>query len=171
MKWFALGFIFFGCSVGGVWIDEDQRKRLRELEMFAYLFELLKAEIDYQLTPLKDACRLLGDRQEGSIGKIFLHFANQLEARECVNINEMWKKSLDTYRGSLHLKEIDYENLMAFSGACGYLDKNLQKRNLDMVIEKLEHERKLSEEKYERCSKLNKSLGVLIGAAVVIFLM
>lgn len=171
MKWIALILIFCGCSVGGIWIDEDQRKRIRELETFAYLFELLKAEIDYQLTPLKDACKQISDRQEGTIGEIFLHFANQLEAKESVDLNSMWKNALSTYKSKLHLKEGDYENLLTFSNACGYLDKNMQKRNLDMVIEKVEHERKLSEEKYERCSKLNKSLGVLIGAALVIFLM
>ena len=171
MKWCALIIIFIGCTLGGVWVDEDQRKRIKELQSFIYLFEILKAEIDYQLTPLKDACKQVGKREEGDIGKIFISFANQLEAKESVDLNGMWKKALEAYRGRLHLNASDYEDLLAFSGACGYLDKNMQKRNLDMVIEKIEHERKLSEEKYERCSKLNKSLGVLIGAALVIFLM
>ena len=171
MKWIVLGLIFGGCSLGGVWVDEDQRKRIKELETFAYLFEILKAEIDYQLTPLKEACKQIGERDEGYIGKIFSHFADQLEAKESVDLNGMWKQALKTYKGRLHLKDSDYENLMMFSNACGYLDKNMQKRNLDMVIEKIEHEKKLSEEKYERCSKLNKSLGLLIGAALVLFLM
>lgn len=170
MKEIALILIFLGCSLGGIWIDQDQRKRIKELETFIYLFELLKAEIDYQLTPLKDACKSIGERAEGSIGQIFLCFSEQLEAKESVDLNQMWLLALESYRGRLHLKEQDYEQLIAFSRACGYLDKNMQKRNLDMVIEKLEHERKISQEKYERCSKLNKSLGILIGATLVIFL-
>lgn len=171
MKGIALMLIFIGCSIGGVWIDQDQRKRIKELETFIYLFELLKAEIDYQLTPLKEACQMIGVREQGNIGNIFLYFSEQLEAKESVDLNQMWQGALEAYRGKLHLKEGDYENLSAFSMACGYLDKNMQKRNLDMVIEKMEHEKKLSQEKYERCSKLNKSLGVLIGAAIVIFLL
>jgi len=170
VKWLLLVLIFFACTVVGVWIDEDQRKRIKELEKFIYLFELLKAEIDYQLTPLKEACVQAGQREERGIGKIFLNFANQLEAKESVDLNAMWMGALEAYKGQLHLQEKDYEMLSAFSGACGYLDKNMQKRNLDMIIEKIQRERKLSEEKYERCSKLNKSLGALIGAALVIFL-
>ena len=32
-------------------------------------------------------------------------------------------------KGKLYLKDTDYENLASFSHACGYLDKNMQKRN------------------------------------------
>lgn len=170
MKGILLIGIFIACSIGGIWIDEDQRKRIQEIGRLMYLFELLKAEIDYQLTPLKEACMQIGQRDGGSIGQIFLDFAEQLEAKECVDLSEMWEQALNRVKCKLHLKSGDYELISAFGGACGYLDKNMQKRNLEMVLEKLEHERKLSEEKYERCSKLNKSLGVIIGAAVVIVL-
>lgn len=170
MRGIVLGIIFLLCSLAGVWIDEDQRKRIKELESFVYLFELLKGEIDYQLTPLKEACMQISQRDHQGIGKIFMQFAKRLETKESADLNDMWKQSLEDYRGKLYLKETDYEILESFSQACGYLDKNMQKRNLDYVIEKLDHERKVSQEKYERCSKLNKSLGVLIGAAIVIFL-
>ena len=105
------------------------------------------------------------------IADTYLNIMNEINVnKESVDLNQMWLLALESYRGRLHLKEQDYEQLIAFSRACGYLDKNMQKRNLDMVIEKLEHERKISQEKYERCSKLNKSLGILIGATLVIFL-
>lgn len=170
MRWMILTVIFSICTLMGIWIDEDQRKRIKQLERFIYLFGLLKGEIDYQLTPLKEACLQVSQRDGKEIGAIFIHFARQLEAKESTDLNIMWKQSLEAYKRNLYLKETDYEILQQFSSACGYLDKNMQKRNLDYVIEKLEHERKLSEEKYERCSKLNKSLGVLVGAAIVIFL-
>lgn len=170
MRLMILGIIFIICSLAGIWIDEDQRKRIKELERFIYLFDLLKGEIDYQLTPLTEACMEVSKRDDNTIGQLFKHFAMQLEAKESADLNKMWYQSLDAHKGRLCLKEKDYEILEGFSNACGYLDKNMQKRNLDYVIEKLEHERKLSEEKYERCSKLNKSLGLLVGAAIVIFL-
>ncbi|MBP3887062.1 MAG: stage III sporulation protein AB [Cellulosilyticum sp.] len=171
MKGIILAVIFVICSLMGIWVDEDQRKRIKQLESFEYLFGLLRGEIDYQLTPLKEACKQISQRDQKGIGQIFDQFAKELEAKESADLNEMWKSALETYKGKLHLKETDYEILESFSNACGYLDKNMQKRNLDFVIEKLAHEKKLSAEKYERCSKLNKSLGVLLGAAIVIFLL
>ena len=170
MKGIGLIIIFCCCTVCGIWIDEDQRKRLKELERFIYLFELLKAEIDYQLTPLKEACIQITYHEESALKKVFLCFAKQLEEKQSVDVSRMWETALELYKGELHLKEGDYHLLKSFGGSCGYLDKNMQKRNLDMVIEKIEHERKLSEMKYEKCSKLNKALGMLVGGVLVIFL-
>lgn len=170
MKWIGLGIIFICCTVCGVWIDQDQRKRLKELERFIYLFELLKAEIDYQLTPLKEACIEVTYHEEGILKKVFLYFAKQLEEKQTLEVGKMWEAALAAYKGELHLKESDYNLIRSFGSACGYLDKNMQKRNLDMVIEKIEHERKLSEAKYEKCTKLNKALGMLVGGVLVIFL-
>lgn len=170
MKWFLLGIVFITCSYVGIWVDEEQKKRIQELEVFIRLFEYLKAEIDYQLTPLKDACRIIGMKEKHIAGEVLLDFADRLEAKESIDIQLMWQQALDTYKSKLHLNLSDYNDLLTFSSAIGYLDKNMQKRNLDWVIEKLEHERKRSQEKYERCSKLNKSLGMIIGAAFVIFL-
>lgn len=170
MKMIGLVGIFLCCLLGGLWRDEDQRKRLKELREVIYLFEWLRAEIDYQLTPLKDACLQIGQREGRAMGSIFLEFSRRLEAKESADIQAMWQQALVSCKHKLHLLDKDYELLIGFGAACGYLDKNMQKRNLEMMIEQIEHERKRSEERYERCSKLNKALGALIGVALVIFL-
>lgn len=170
MKGLGLAVIFMCCTLCGIWRDEDQRKRIKELGRLIYLFELLKAEIDYQLTPLKEACVQISYHEPSIIKEIFLSFAKELDKKQYVDLQTMWQKALEAHRAKLHLQESDYTLLLGFGDACGYLDKNMQKRNLDMVIERIEHERKLSEEKYERCSKLNRALGMLIGGVLVIFL-
>lgn len=170
MKWIALLIIFCTCTLCGIWRDEDQRKRIRELERFIYLFELLKAEIDYQLTPLKEACVQISYHEQGAIKQVFLNFSQELEEKRYLDIRKMWESALGKEQDKLHLKESDYKLLFSFGDSCGYLDKNMQKRNLDMVIEKIEHERKASEKQYEKCSQLNRTLGMLIGAVLVIFL-
>lgn len=170
MKWIGLVTIFCTCTLCGIWRDEDQRKRIKELEKFIYLFELLKAEIDYQLTPLKEACIQISYHEQGPIKQVFLNFAKEIEEKKCLDIKEMWQKALEKEQNNLHLNDSDYKLLFSFGDSCGYLDKNMQKRNLDMTIDKIEHERKMSEKQYEKCSRLNRTLGMLIGAVLVIFL-
>ncbi len=170
MKYFCLGGIFIICCLLGFWVDEGQKKRISELEKLLYVFEILKAEIDYQLTPLSEASLHIGEREQNSVGAVFNKFAQLLEEKESANLGEMWQTALESQKENLHLKPDDYMTLQAFSGACGYLDKALQKRNLEMMMEKIDHEKKHSQEQYERCSKLNKSLGVLVGMALVILL-
>ena len=172
MKLFAIALVFIGCIVGGFWLDEDQKKRIQELEKFMYLFELLKAEIDYRLTPLKEACLIVGKRTNNKgIEAVMLNFSQSLEARESVHLEEMWVNAINTRKKAFHLQTEDYALLYSFGGACGYLDKNMEKRNIEMVLEALKAQTHAVKEKYERTSKLNKSLGLLIGLGISIFLL
>ncbi len=172
MKLLAIACVFCGCILGGFWLDGDQKKRINELEKFAFIFELLKAEIDYRLTPLREACRIVGKRGNHEyIEKVMLYFSEKLEAKESVQIEEMWQEALASQKNNLHLNREDYKKLDSFGSACGYLDKNMEKRNIEMVLACLNKQTSEAKEKYERTSKLNRSLGVLVGLGISIFLL
>lgn len=170
MKVIGLILIFSCCTLMGVWLDEDQRRRLKELEKFIYLFELLKGEIDYQLTPLQQACEHICQYETGKVRQVFLSFSQQLAAKKSVAVEKMWQEALVSQENQLHLKDEDYRLLREFGNCCGYLDKAMQTRNLEMVLEKLRHQQGLLEKKYEKSVRLNRSLGMLVGGALVIFL-
>lgn len=171
MKLILLTILFSCCTLFGLWMDGDDRKRLKELENFIYVFEMLKGEIDYQRTPLKEACKGVAAYGKYKVGDVFLNFAAALAQQEETQLHAMWVKALTSQKSNLHLKEEDYKILESFGGSDGYRDKQMQERNLELILEKLEHERKLSEEKYERCGKLTRCIGMLVGIALVIFLM
>lgn len=172
MKLLAIGLVLIGCILGGIWLDEDQKKRIEELGKFIYLFELLKAEIDYRLTPLKEACLIVGKRTNNkSIDAVMISFAKSLEDKESVRVEEMWKNAINAQKQAFHLQAEDYKLLYSFGGACGYLDKNMEKRNIEMVLEQLRQSTKEAKEKYQKTSKLNRSLGVLVGLGLSIFLL
>lgn len=170
MKMLVLFLIFICCSLFGIWLDQDERKRIKEIETFIYLFEMLKGEIDYQLTPLMAACNKVAGYAKGAVSETFYDFSRQLGEGEAQELKVIWEEALAKSKGRLHLKAADYTLLETFCGSDGELDKNTQKRQIEILLDKLEHTRKVSEEKYERCTKLNRYLGVLIGAALVIFL-
>ena len=107
---------------------------------------------------------------KGQVKQVFLDFATFLEEQEGETILKMWEMALEKNKVLFHLKEEDYCLLETFGSCCGYLDKSMQTRNLEMILEKLGYAKKQGEEKYEKCSKLNRSLGMLIGGALVIFL-
>ncbi len=170
MKLLGITIVFISCSMCGFIIDWNENKRLKELEKFIYAFELLKAEIDYRLTPLQEAALYVSHLTTDGIKKVFAAFASALESREYSDLNLMWEQALCTHHGEFHLRPDDVTMLSEFSNACGYLDKNMQKKNIDMLIYKLKEELTASREKYQKHSKLNKYLGVLAGACVSIFL-
>ena len=170
MKLFGIILVFIGCSLCGLVIDGHEKKRLKELEKFIYIFELLKAEIDYMLTPLKEASLCVAEHATREIKEVLRDFARQMEDKESVDIDAMWKGALKSQRANFHLGEADYELLYSFGSACGYLDKEMQKKNIEMLIYKLQEELTTARHKYQKNTKLNKYLGILIGACISIFL-
>ncbi|MDF2596836.1 MAG: hypothetical protein K0R69_3177 [Clostridia bacterium] len=170
MKALGIVMVFVSCSMCGFIIDWNENKRIKELEKFIYAFELLKAEIDYRLTPLQEACLYVASLSKAGIRSVFEKFVEALESKVCIDLNEMWQSALESNKLHFHLKQQDYDLLLTFSNACGYLDKNMQKKNIDMLIQKLQEELLLSKSKYQRNTKLNKYLGILIGACISIFL-
>lgn len=172
MKLLAIGLVLLGCTLGGIWLDEDQKKRIEELEKFIYLFELLKAEIDYRLTPLREACLIVGKKtNHKGIEGVMINFAKSLEDKESVSVEEMWEQAINAKKSAFHLQEEDYKLLYDFGGACGYLDKNMEKRNIEMVLDQLITKSKEAKVKYQKTSKLSRSLGVLVGLGLSIFLL
>ena len=168
----AIAFVFIGCVLFGIWRDLDQKKRIEELEKFIYIFEILKAEIDFRLTPLKEACSIAANRIDNTlIIAIIDKFNSDLDEKKSTDVGEMWRNAIDYKRAELHLKDEDIKALQQFGTACGYLDKNMEKRNIEMSIVSLREIISGAKEEYIKASKLNRSLGILIGLGISIFLL
>lgn len=170
MKLIGISLILLGCTVSGFIIDGWEKKRIKQLESFVYIFELLKRDIDYQLTPLREACRASVRFAENGIGKVFENFEAHMAAKDSWNVEEMWQQAIEEQKRGLYLKDEDYVILNGFGKACGYLDKEMQEKNIDMVIEALKVAVTNAKKHYEKTSKLNKYLGFFIGACISIFL-
>lgn len=170
MKWIGVMMICVGCTLYGWLLDERQRKRIKELEQFIYTFELLRAEIDYRLTPLKEAAYQVSSYVSSNMRAVLNTFAQTLDSRTSIDVESMWRQTLQATVDLFHLKGDDYEALYGFGTACGYLDKEMQKRNIEIIVHKLKEEVAQSKEAYYRTTKLNKYLGFLVGACISIFL-
>lgn len=170
MKLIGISLILLGCTISGFIVDGWEKKRIKELENFVYIFELLKRDIDYQLTPLREACKSVIRFASGEVGQVFENFEKQMAEKNSWNIEEMWQKAIDDQKQNLYLKEEDYNVLNGFGKACGYLDKEMQEKNIEMVIAALKTSTAEAKRHYDKNTKLNKYLGFFIGACISIFL-
>lgn len=170
MKLIGISLILLGCTISGFIVDGWEKKRIKELENFIYLFELLKRDIDYQLTPLREACSSVIRFASDEVGKVFENFEKQMAERASWNVEEMWQNAIDEEKQKLYLKAEDYCILNDFGKACGYLDKEMQEKNIEMVIAALKTSTVEAKRHYDKNTKLNKYLGFFIGACISIFL-
>ena len=170
MKWIGIAMVFTACTLYGFLIDLNQKKRVRELNDFAKAFELLKGEIEYRLTPVAQALRYVAPLTSMSISAVLMAFSDQLEAKSSAEVFLMWQDAIDQHRGCFHLKESDYKFLYEFGDMVGNMDKNMQTRSLERIIGCLKKEHVCAKEKYDRTTRINKYLGILVGVCISIFL-
>lgn len=170
MKFIGICFILLGSTMSGFVIDAWEKKRIKELENFVYIFEIIKRDIDYQLSPLKEACESSIHFGRREIANVFKVFVGYLEEKQSWDVAEMWQKALSSQKNSLYLKGEDYEHLERFGKACGYLDKEMQEKNIEMVIEALKISVIEAQRHYEKTTIVNKYIGFFIGACISIFL-
>lgn len=170
MKWLGLLLIFAACSGYGLLLDYRKKMRLREIENFIFVFELLRAEIDYGLTPIGEACLNVAEGAMPQVAAIFRDFEKGMSQRECAELGVLWRQSLDRNWNQFHLEAGEHQILEQFGIAVGYLDKGLQKKNIDMVLSRLGHLKEQATEQFERTSRLYTTVGMLVGAGVVILL-
>ena len=170
MKTVGLLMIFMGCAGAGYILDMKYRMRLKELAALIYSFEQLKGDIDYRLTPLPEACIHVAGSSRVGVGHIFRNFGMALESRRGVDTSLMWQEAVDKEKHRYHLNKEDYEILYEFGHLSGYLDKEMQKNQIELVLRKLKDLVVKEELNKEKTSKLYTGMGLLIGACICILL-
>lgn len=170
MKLLGLVMIFIGCSGAGYILDMKYRMRLKELAALIDTFEQLKGDIDYRLTPLPEACIHVAGSSRYGIGHMFRNFGIALEYRIGTDTEKIWKEAVVKEKHRYHFKEEDYEILYEFGQLSGYLDKEMQKNQIERVLQKLRNVAAKGEMNKEKSSKLYTGMGILIGACLCILL-
>lgn len=170
LKILGILMVFTGCSLTGILIDLNYRKRVKELEEMIYALECLKGEISYKLSPLQEASALIGHQMKYGIGDIFTTFSYYLQEKRADDVHTLWKKALEVNLGQLHFNEEDTLKLEEFGRGLGYLDKQMQQVNIDLYLNKFKSilDKALSEQ--EKSSKLRMGMGILIGACISILI-
>lgn len=170
MKILGILLICTSCSLCGFVIDRWKKQRLNELQKWIDAFERLKGEIEYRMTPLYESSILIANFAPDNIKKVFLDFAKMLKEKESTDLYQMWQRAIHKNEGLFHLNEEDYKLIGEFARKYDGADKSMHQKSLSHIIERLRYELDKEQKEYQKTSKLNRYLGVLIGICISIFL-
>lgn len=167
----------FGCLVimacstsAGYMLASGYRKRVIELRGFQSALQLLEDEIMFTSTPLPQAGLELGKRMNSPIADLFELFGHILKQRIGYTAGEAWNMAMDKYRNFLCLNQEDIDIILGFGKNLGSTDKENQQKSFRLVRHRLEEQLKKAEDGRIKNEKLCKSLGFLLGAALVTLL-
>lgn len=172
MFWQILGstLVLISSSLLGIHYSKSYRRRTDDLRTFKKALILLRGEINYSLSPMPEALEDISTRFDHVIASFFKSISDELKLNLGKTLTEVWKKKAEEILKRTYLNSLDIKNIMLFSENIGYLDKEMQNNNINMLLEQLDEEIKLSMENDAKYNKLYRSLGVLGGILVIVLL-
>jgi len=163
------GLLIIGSSImGGAYMASKSYFRLRDLREMKRAFGILISEIDYIQSPLQEAALNVSAKCSAPINSIFKDFSKGLSGE--VNVWELWSEVIESSKRDCYFVAEDLEIFKSFGKTLGYLDREMQIRNIEMQIDYISQKVDELERTWEKSRKMYLSLGALGGAMVVILL-
>ena len=171
LKAAGCGMVVAGTSGYGSWMAASYRQRLGMLVELMQMIFLLKGQIIYANAPLPEAFEAVGQRMEGVLPEFFLQVARRLDGQQGKTFCEIWKEEVAGISPEAPLAQTDRQSLAALGEHLGYLDRDMQERNLLLYLEQLDLAISGLRDRQEEKCRLYTSLGVMGGLFLAVLVL
>lgn len=144
--------------------------RYKELNNLRRYMQMLETEVIYGATPLPAALRNISDKAEGLISRFFSTISDSLEDRSFYTVRDAWTYSAEAVLKDSSLDRADIELVKSFGNILGCSDREDQKKHFELFYLQIKHQESAAQEEINRSAKMYRSLGFLLGIAVVVVL-
>lgn len=170
LKLIGITFILGATTLSGFLWAARYASRPRHIRQFRTALQRLETEIHYGATPLPAALAQIAKPLRGPVGKCLANVADRLIHDEDPSLIACWKKGLLSHWDETSLQSSEKDILMQFGVTLGVSDREDQVKHIRLAISQLEAEEEnaiMEQRKYE---KLCRTMGVLLGALIVILM-
>lgn len=146
-------------------------RRPRQIRQMIGALQRMETEIVYALTPLPEAMLSLSRQLSEPLSSLFRMTADRLKASGgAASTREIWQQSVrEAWRVS-SMKQPEQEIVLQLGAVLGVTDRADQVKHLRLAVSQLQTEEQESREEQRRYETMWKSLGILIGALIVILM-
>lgn len=169
MKFIALFIIFICISLIGVILGSGFKLRVKELQEFENAFYSLKNNITFMRTPISQALKSSFNKKS-ELGSVFNKISKEIDKGEFYNLIDVVKNVFEKHKYNLYLNHSDLEMIYDFF-------INLENNNIDsfenlfnVYAKRVDEQLKEAIEVRNKNNKIYSTLGIGIGAMIVIFL-
>ena len=168
IRYIFLLLIIIGSTSIGFLLAKRYNSRIQELKKFLNLINIFQNKMKFTHKPLKDIMEETAKiSNEDEISDIFLSASVKLKEKP---LEMAWKESIDEKTFLLNLKKEDIDLIKSLSNLLGKTDIDGQMSEIEQFKILLNSNIKNAEEEKEKNAKMYKSLGTIIGLAIVIIL-
>ncbi|MFC5447952.1 stage III sporulation protein SpoIIIAB [Paenibacillus aestuarii] len=145
-------------------------RRPKQIRLLISALQRMETEIIYALTPLPEAFALLGKQLAEPLASLFRLTSERLLASHGAPLREIWQQTVQEVWKRSSMKQAEQEVVLQLGSVLGLTDRGDQVKHLRLAVSQLQAEEAESRDEQRRYEKMWKSLGVLIGALVVILM-
>ena len=171
IRYIFLILVVTGSTSIGFLLSKSYGDRVKELKTLSNLINVLQNKIKFTHKPLssifEEISQIPQNQKEHGISKIFFKSTKKIETRK---LEDAWNDAISEERFFLNLKNEDIELIKSLGTLLGKTDIEGQMSEIEQFKMMLETQIKIAEEEKNKNSKIYKSLGTIIGLAIVIVL-
>ena len=166
-KYILLILILIGSSGIGMLISKKYKNRVIELKQFKETINILETKIKFTYEPLAEIFNQISNMIEGNLVSIFKETSIKMKEN---SVKQAWNESIELYKNILSLNKEDIEIVKGLGKMIGQTDVDGQVSELEMVSNFIDTQIKKAEEECKKNEKLYRTLGTVVGLAIVIIL-
>lgn len=165
LKIIIYAFIFLTSSGIGILISKKYEQRVNELKDFKNALNIFKTKIKFTYEPIPEIFMEISNSMNTKTGKIFELARRNLKV---ASAGEAWNMAIDC--GILDINEEDKSILKDLSKLLGQTDAEGQVNQIELTSSFLDEQIKKAEKERVKNEKMYRTLGMIIGLAIVIIL-
>lgn len=157
-------------TMAGFYQAQQFATRPRQLREIILALQRLETEISYGLTPLPDALERISTSLREPLKSLFQTAALYMRPDYGLSAQDSIRKALGEYWKRTSMRSAEREVLEQLSSVLGTSDRQDQIKHIELAALQLQHEETAARDDQVKYEKMSKSLGLLIGALIVILI-
>jgi stage III sporulation protein AB len=170
LKLFGAALILLAGTLFGWYQALQLSRRPTHIAELIRGLQRLETEIVYGFTPLSEALRSIGERSPGPVGAVFAQAGKELSEPAGRSARDIWQHVITQQWRNTSMKPSEREIVSQLGATLGLTDRDDQVKHLRLAILQLQGENETAREEQAKYERMWKSLGVLLGALIVIIM-
>ncbi len=150
-------------------LNEELREHVVQLAGMKEMLLMLRGEISYARTPLKEAFRQVASQGKEPFSSFLLKAAEGLDGTED-SMGTFWSRLVDQEAGNFYFTREEFGLFKRAGENFGYLDTQMQLKNLELYMEQTEGLLRKAQKELEDRQKVARILSLTCGLFLVILL-
>ncbi|WP_248925297.1 stage III sporulation protein SpoIIIAB [Paenibacillus hamazuiensis] len=170
LKLIGCVLILFSGTMFGFYQASLLSRRPKQIRQFIQAVQRLETEIVFGLTPLAEAFGKLSSQLTEPAAGLFRTAGERLAAASDCSAADIWREAAEEQFRLTAMKTGEKQILLQLGWALGRTDRDDQVKHLRLAVSQLQAEETGAIEEQKRYESMWKSLGILMGALVVILM-